>query len=80
MEKVVNIRSIKDNSNDFTFWLTKTPTQRIAALELLRQHYLSFIKDAPQRLQRVYRIIDIKNKTATRRPIDLDDIENMQKS
>lgn len=58
MEKVVSVRSIKDNSNDFTFWLTKTPSDRIAAIELLRQHYLSFIKDAPQRLQRVYRIIN----------------------
>lgn len=58
MEKVVAIRSLYDTQNDFTFWLTKTPSERIAALELLREHYLSFTKDAPQRLQRVYRIID----------------------
>ncbi len=60
MEKVVTIRSLKDTDNDFEYWLTKTPSDRIAAVELLRQHYLAFHKDAPQRLQRVYRII---NKT-----------------
>ena len=58
MEKVVTKRSLKDQRNDFAFWLTKSPAERIAAIELLRQHYFSFFKDAPQRLQRVYRIVD----------------------
>ncbi len=58
MEKVVSVRSIKDKSNDFAFWFSKTPNERIAAIEILRQNYLSFLKDAPQRLQRVYRVID----------------------
>ncbi len=59
MEKVVTIRSLKDSQNDYAYWLTKTPAERIAAIELLRQHYLAFLKDAPQRLQRVYRIVEL---------------------
>ena len=59
MEKVVTIRSLKEQRTDYAYWLTKTPAERIAAIELLRQHYLSFFKDAPQRLQRVYRIVDL---------------------
>jgi len=58
MEKVVTIRSLKDNQTDVAFWKSKTPAERIAAIELLRQHYLSILKDAPQRLQRVFKIVD----------------------
>ena len=58
MEKVVTIRSLKDKQDDFEYWLTKTPAERIAAIELLRQNYTPFLKDAPQRLQRIYRVID----------------------
>jgi len=58
VEKVVTKRNLKDSQNDYAYWMTKSPAERISALELLRQHYLSLTKDAPQRLQRVYRIVD----------------------
>ena len=58
MEKVVSIRPLKENHNDFAYWKSKSPAERVAAIELLRQQYFSFLKEAPQRLQRVYQIID----------------------
>jgi hypothetical protein len=40
------------------FGSLKHRRNEIAAIELLRQHYLSILKDAPQRLQRVFKIVD----------------------
>jgi hypothetical protein len=58
MEKVVSIRHLKDKQNDYAFWLTKTPAERIEAIEFLRLQYLALNKNAPQRLQRILRIVD----------------------
>jgi hypothetical protein len=62
MEKVVTIRSLKDNHLDVAFWKSKTPAERIAAIELLRQHYLSFLKNPPQIVQRVFAIVDLHQR------------------
>jgi len=58
MEKTVSIRSLKEDQNDYTYWITKTPAERLAAIETLRQLYFILSKDAPERLQRVFRIVD----------------------
>lgn len=57
MEKVVKITTLKEQTTDFAYWATKSPTERLEAVELLRQQYFSFNKNVQPRLQRVCRVI-----------------------
>jgi hypothetical protein len=58
MEKVVTIRSLKDKRTDFTYWKSRPETERLAAIESLRQEYIKFkYGNVQPRFQRVYRII-----------------------
>ena len=58
MQKVLKIISLKDNNTDYSFWINKSETQRLQAIETLRQQYINFNKDVQPRLQRVCRIIN----------------------
>ncbi|MFN5024264.1 MAG: hypothetical protein ACK5HJ_00795 [Bacteroidota bacterium] len=58
MEKVLKITTIKEVGSDFAYWSTKSLTERLEAIEILRQHYFSLKKDVQPRLQRVCRIIN----------------------
>lgn len=61
MEKVVRKISIKDKRNyDLEYWLSKTPEERIAAIETLRKQMYGNENDSVPRLQRVLRIIKQK--------------------
>jgi hypothetical protein len=60
MEKILKIVNLKDRNTDFQFWLTQSETQRLQAIETLRQQYINFRKDVQPGLQRVYRIINQK--------------------
>ncbi len=60
MEKVLKITTLKDSGTDYTFWLTKSETERIEAIEFLRSSYIKFNKDVQPRLQRVCRVITKK--------------------
>lgn len=42
---------------DKAYWKSKTPEERMAALEFLRQQYIQ-AHGLPQRLQRVYRVVE----------------------
>jgi len=54
MQKVINKTTLNDRSNqDLTYWLSKTPAERIAADEYLRLQHHGKI----ERLQRTVRII-----------------------
>lgn len=58
MEKVVKKIGLREKQSDFAFWQRKTPAERLAAVELLRDQYIKFItKDAESGLPRVCRII-----------------------
>ena len=57
MEKVLKIVSLKEQPSDYIYWLSRPITERLDAIEILRQQYLEFHKDVEPRLQRVYRII-----------------------
>ena len=60
MKKVVKIKSLKDKTSgkeDLAYWLSKTPEERIAAVEQLRKQYYG---NYTQRLQRVIRVIQRK--------------------
>jgi len=41
MEKVITIRSLKDKKTDFTYWQSKPETERLAAIETLRQQFIN---------------------------------------
>ena len=56
IEKVVKILDLKKDSSikeDLIYWLSKTPEERIAAIEFLRRQY----HGSSERLQRVDRVI-----------------------
>jgi hypothetical protein len=56
MKRVIKIINIGDEGFDAKYWSTKTSQERIAALEHLRNQYLTK-NGTRQRLQRVCRII-----------------------
>ncbi len=60
MDKVVRITSLKDKQTDFTYWMTKSETERLDAIELLREQYIRFKKNVQPGLQRVCSVINRK--------------------
>ena len=58
MEKVVTIRSLRDNKTDFAYWQSRPETERLAAIEILRQQYIKYkYGNVQPRFQRVCRIV-----------------------
>ena len=58
IEKVVRIIDMKDDRGDLDYWLTKSPAERIDAIEILREQYMRFTGNVQQGLQRVCRVIE----------------------
>lgn len=56
IRKVVRITTNQDQPSDYQYWITRPIAERLDAVEMLRQSYLSFLPDVPTRLQRVYRV------------------------
>jgi len=57
MEKVVRIRSLHDPNDDLAYWLSRTPQERLDAIEILRSQYIKW-KNVEPRLQRVCRVTE----------------------
>ena len=58
MEKVVKKLRLNEESTDLDFWLTKSYSERLNALEVLREHYIKyFLNGHKPGFQRVYRVI-----------------------
>jgi hypothetical protein len=53
-----DIISLEDDPGDREFWRSKTPEERMQALELLRQIVYGY-DPATTRLQRVFEIVDL---------------------
>jgi hypothetical protein len=54
VERVVNIKSLQDPADDLNYWLSQPIEKRFAALEFLRQQWISTQPHAAeQRFQRV---------------------------
>ena len=60
MEKVIKKTSTREKQLDLEYWLTKSPQQRLDALEFLRQQYISFNKNVQSRFQRVCTVTNRK--------------------
>lgn len=56
MERVVHIVNQKEESSDLSYWLSKSPQERLIAIEILRQQYVR-LKGIQPRLQRVCVVI-----------------------
>ena len=50
---VVSIRPLHEVQSDLQYWLAKSPTERIAAVEVLRRQMIGEPRGAGSRLQRV---------------------------
>ena len=58
MEKVITKRSLRDNKTDFSYWQSRPETERLAAIEILRQQYIKYkYGNVQPRFQRVCRIV-----------------------
>ena len=55
-KKKIEFYSLTEEKTDFAFWMSKTPQERIYALEYLRNQYLTDSNGIRQRLQRVLTI------------------------
>jgi hypothetical protein len=59
--KTVKKVRLADNRGDFDYWRQKTPAERLAALESIRQEFNRWkYSDAEQRFQRVFAIVKQK--------------------
>lgn len=56
IRKVVRVTTNQGQPSDYQYWITRPIEERLDAVEMLRQSYLSFRLDVPARLQRVYRV------------------------
>ncbi|RCK78637.1 MAG: hypothetical protein OZSIB_1164 [Candidatus Ozemobacter sibiricus] len=54
---VFEVRSWHDQVSDRPFWLTRTPEERFAAIEFLRQLNYGYVEDPPS-LQRVLEVVE----------------------
>ncbi len=56
-KKEYRILKLKDSDDvDSEYWETKTPDERVAAMEVLRRQWYLIYNERPKRLQRVFRI------------------------
>jgi hypothetical protein len=57
-KSILTVTSLADESNDREFWLSKTPQERLAAVELLRAINYGY-DPASARLQRVLSVAQL---------------------
>jgi hypothetical protein len=57
MEKVLRLTTLHQRGNDFAYWRTRTPQQRLDAVETLRLQYQR-LKHVEPGLQRVCRLVE----------------------
>lgn len=55
---VLTISGLHDESDEKQFWLSKTPAERLAALELMRQILYGYEPETAPRFQRVLTVIE----------------------
>ena len=64
MEKTVHIANRKDlaakGNADLRYWLSRPVAERIAAVETLRQQFIAEQCNVEPRLQRVYRVTQLR--------------------
>ncbi len=82
MERIIAHRPLHQrDDDDRAYWLSRTPVDRLQAVEALRQHYIAQNHVEPG-LQRVHRFIGLtdlrENKRVSGRRKDLADLEALE--
>ncbi|MBN1901184.1 hypothetical protein JW926_07670 [Candidatus Sumerlaeota bacterium] len=82
MKKALTITTHEEQAkNDRAFWRSRSPEERLDAVEILRLESGKFLYEYPSRLRRIVTIIGfkdlIKNKKSTQRPKDKVDVEEL---
>ena len=82
-KRAFEVIDLKDQKKDADYWLKKTPDERFAHIEMLRQINYGY-NPATERLQRIFSVAELTNleklkinKKASGRHKDLDDLENL---
>ncbi|MGQ0621743.1 MAG: hypothetical protein ACT4QA_17800 [Panacagrimonas sp.] len=57
MDKIIARKSLREPDHDRRYWLGRAPAERLAAIDLLRQHYMA-LKNVEPGLQRVCRFVE----------------------
>ncbi len=57
MEKVLKIVTTGDETSDAEYWQNKSVSERLEAIEFLRNQYIKFNKNVKPGFQRVCRVI-----------------------
>ena len=52
------IQDLNDSKNDLAYWLSKSPEERIAAIEIMREINYDY-NPATDRLQRIFEIVEL---------------------
>lgn len=60
-ESAFSVASLSDPSDEKAYWLSRTPAERLHALELMRQVIYGY-KPSAARLERVFEVIHRKNR------------------
>ena len=60
MEKVLKITSVNEKQSDYPYWMTKSPQERLAAIEFLRQQFIYHQNDSKSGLQRICKVTSRK--------------------
>ena len=61
MEKVARKISLKEEGNDLAYWLSRSPLERLRAVDALRRMYIqAHVPPGEQRLPRVCRVVKLK--------------------
>ena len=62
VRKVTCITTNKEQPPDLDYWQSRSISERIDAIEMLRESYMSYQKGVPQRVQRVYQVASGRSK------------------
>jgi len=54
----LSVAELHDESDEKAFWLSKTPAERLAAMELMRQIVYGYEYETAPRLQRVFTVAE----------------------
>lgn len=57
-----SVASLFDESNETAYWLSKTPYERLQAVELMRQVIYGY-QPASSRFQRLFEVAELKDLT-----------------
>jgi len=57
MEKVIKIVPLHNQPSDHEYWISRPLTERLDAIEILREQYLEFKTNVKPRLQRICRVV-----------------------